>query len=139
MGKKILVVEDDPELMALLCFNLRNAGFAIGSATDGIEAIKKARSLAPDLILLDVMLPELDGFAVCEILRRDAALARVPVVMLTALSSEFGRITGLAAGANEYLPKPFSIKELISQVSRHLKTEPAAALTPVPAVNRHHV
>lgn len=114
--KKILVVEDDAELAELLSFNLKSAGFAIGTAADGIEALKKVRSLHPDLILLDLMLPELDGFAVCEILRRDAATASVPIVILTALSSELARLNGLAAGANDYLTKPFSPGELVGRV-----------------------
>src|SRR2546427_1366709 len=107
MRKRVLVVEDDTEMVDLLRFNLRKAGFAIATATNGIEALKKARSVAPDLILLDLMLPELDGFSVCEILRREPATASVPIIMLTALSNELARVTGLAAGANDYLPKPF--------------------------------
>lgn len=116
MRKKILVVEDDAELVELLCFNLKKAGFSVGTASDGIEALKKARSLAPDLILLDLMLPELDGFAVCETLRRDPALADVPVIVLTALSSQLARLTGLDSGANDYITKPFSPKHLLSRV-----------------------
>ena len=116
MRNRVLVVEDDAELAELLSFNLKKAGFAIGTASDGVQALKKARSLSPDLILLDVMLPEMDGFAVCEILRRDPRSARVPIVMLTAISSNFGRLTGLAAGANAYLTKPFSAREVIACV-----------------------
>jgi DNA-binding response OmpR family regulator len=116
MRKKILVVEDDAELVELLCFNLKKAGFSVGTAGDGIEGLKKARSLAPDLILLDLMLPELDGFAVCETLRREPALAQVPVIVLTALSSQLARLTGLDAGANDYITKPFSPKHLLSRV-----------------------
>jgi DNA-binding response OmpR family regulator len=121
MRKKILVVDDDADLVELLSFNLKKAGFAIGTAFDGIEAIKKARSIAPDLILLDLMLPELDGFAVCEILRRDSATASIPVIMLTALSGELGRLTGLDSGANDYVTKPFSLKQLVSKVDEFLK------------------
>ena len=116
MRKKILVVDDDPEVVELLCFNLKRVGFAIGTATNGVEALKKARSLLPDLILLDLMMPELDGFAVCEILRRDTALASVPIIMLTAASSGLARLAGLESGANEYLTKPFSVKQLISRI-----------------------
>jgi two-component system alkaline phosphatase synthesis response regulator PhoP len=114
--KKILVVEDDQDLAELLSFNLRNAGFAIGTAGDGVEALKKARSAVPDLILLDLMLPELDGFAVCEILRRDPATALVPIIMLTAMSGELARVAGLEAGANDYMTKPFSLRQLLARV-----------------------
>jgi DNA-binding response OmpR family regulator len=116
MRKKILVVEDDADLVELLCFNLKKAGFAIGTATDGVEALKKARSVVPDLILLDLMLPELDGFAVCEILRRDPATASIPIIMLTAVSSELARLAGLESGANDYITKPFSLKDLLGRI-----------------------
>ena len=121
MRKKILLVEDDAELVELLTFNLKKAGFAIGTAVDGIEAIKKARSVGPDLVLLDIMLPELDGFAVCEMLRREPATAAIPIIMLTALSSELARFTGLDAGADDYITKPFNLKELVSRVEGFLK------------------
>jgi len=116
MRKRVLVVEDDTEMVDLLRFNLQKAGFAIATATDGIEALKKVRSLAPDLTLLDLMLPELDGFSVCEILRRDPDTASIPIIMLTALSNELARITGLASGANDYVSKPFSPRQLVSRV-----------------------
>jgi len=116
MRKRVLVVEDDTEMVDLLRFNLQKAGFAIATATDGIEALKKVRSLAPDLILLDLMLPELDGFSVCEILRQDPDTASIPIIMLTALSNELARMTGLASGANDYFSKPFSPRQLVSRV-----------------------
>jgi DNA-binding response OmpR family regulator len=128
--KKILVVEDDLEQSELLCFNLKKAGFAIGTAADGIQALKKARSLSPDLILLDLMLPEMDGFAVCEILRRHPATASVPIIMLTALSSELARINGLALGANDYITKPFNLKDLIERVRRVSERETRPATHP---------
>jgi DNA-binding response OmpR family regulator len=114
--KKVLIVEDDPDLVELLSFNLRASGFAVGTATDGLDAIKKARSIIPDLILLDLMLPELDGFGVCEILRRDPATAGIPIIMVTAMSSQFARLAGMEAGANDFITKPFSPKQLISRV-----------------------
>ena len=116
MRKKILVVEDDADLLELLCFNLRHAGFGVGTAGDGVEALKKARSLLPDLVLLDLLLPELDGFEVCEILRRDPALASVPIIILTAMSSQLARLAGLDSGANDYLTKPFSPKVLLARI-----------------------
>jgi len=120
LPRKILVVEDDADLVELLGFNLKKAGYLIGTATNGIDALKKARSLAPDLILLDIGLPELDGLAVCEILRRDAATASIPILMLTALSSELGRLAGLDCGATDYLTKPFSPKAVVSRIGELL-------------------
>jgi len=121
MPKKILLVEDDKELLELLSFNLKKAGFAIGTATDGVEAIKKAHSLAPDLILLDLMLPELDGFAVCETLRRAPDTKPIPIIILTALSSQLARFAGLDSGANDFITKPFNIKDLISHIEAALE------------------
>src|SRR5437899_3810701 len=120
MRKKILVVEDDADLVELLSFNLKQAGFSVGTASEGVEALKKARSLLPDLILLDLMLPELDGFAVCEILRRDPATTSIPIIILTAMSSQLARVTGLSCGANDYITKPFSMKALLSKVESML-------------------
>src|SRR5688500_3123702 len=120
MRKKILVVDDDSDIVELLCFNLKKAGFAVGTAMNGVEALKKARSILPDLILLDLMLPEMDGFAVCEVLRRDSATASIPIVMVTALSTELGRLAGLGAGADEYIAKPFSPRLLIERLERLL-------------------
>src|SRR6185437_253444 len=116
MQKKILVVDDDAEMVELLSFNLKQAGYSIGTASNGVDALKKARSLQPDLIVLDVMMPELDGFAVCEILRRDAATAAVPIMMLTALSSELGRVAGLGSGASDFVTKPFSPRLLVQRI-----------------------
>jgi DNA-binding response OmpR family regulator len=123
--KKILVIDDDVEVVELVCFNLKKAGYSIGTAGDGIDALKKARSLAPDLILLDLMLPGLDGFAVCEILRRDPATAAIPIIMLTALSSELSRLAGMDCGANDYLTKPFSPRLLVARVEKLLRQGPS--------------
>ena len=125
MHKKILVVEDDTELTQLLAFNLTRAGFSVGIAHDGVEALKKARSLHPDLVLLDLMLPELDGLAVCEILRHDPDLARVPIIMLTAVSSQLARLAGLESGANDYVTKPFNLKDLLERVKAVVGLNPA--------------
>ena len=124
MRKKILVVDDDADVVQLVSFNLKRAGYTIGTASDGVEAIKKARSMAPDLILLDVMMPELDGFEVCKTLRRDPATASIPIMMLTALSSEMARLEGLGSGATDFLSKPFSPKLLLTRIGNLLK-EPA--------------
>ena len=116
MQKKILVVDDDADLVELISFNLKQAGFSVGTAYNGVDAIKKARTLLPDLIVLDVMMPELDGFAVCEILRRDSTTASLPIMMLTALSSELGRVAGLGSGATDFVTKPFSPRLLVQRI-----------------------
>ena len=121
MQKKILLVEDDADLVELLRFNLKKAGYRVGTAADGIEALKKARSLKPDLILLDLMLPELDGLAVCETLRRNPPTALIPILMLTAVTSQLARLSGLEAGANDYMTKPFSPKELVGRIQKLLR------------------
>jgi DNA-binding response OmpR family regulator len=124
--KRILVVEDDLDLVELLRFNLSNAGFSVAVATDGAEALKKTRSQHPDLVLLDLMLPELDGFAVCEILRRDATTAGIPIIILTAMSGQLARLAGMGAGANDFLTKPFSPKQLLSRIENQLSRTPVA-------------
>lgn len=130
MRKKILVVEDDPDLVELLSFNLKQAGFAVGTAMNGIEALKKARSVCPDIILLDLMLPEMDGFAVCEVLRHDPATATIPVIMITAVSSALARLAGLEAGANDYITKPFNLKHVLSRVTALLAARPVGSAPP---------
>ena len=120
MRKKILVVDDDADLIELIRFNLKRAGFSIGTASNGLEALKKARSIRPDLIVLDLMMPELDGFAVCEILRREKATCSIPIIILTALSGELGRMSGFECGATEYLTKPFSPKAVVARIQNLL-------------------
>lgn len=117
---RILVVDDEPEAVELVEFNLKQAGYAVTTAADGAEAIKKARTQPPDLILLDVMLPEMDGFEICKTLRLDAATARVPIIMLTAKAAEIDRVLGLELGADDYLTKPFSPRELMLRVKKIL-------------------
>ena len=131
MRKKILVVDDDAELVELLSFNLKQAGYVIGTASNGADALKRVRSFEPDLIVLDVMMPELDGFAVCEILRRDPTTAAIPILMLTALSSELGRLAGLGSGASDFMSKPFSPRLIVARVEDLLKK--AADLAHIPA------
>jgi DNA-binding response OmpR family regulator len=116
MQRKILVVDDYPEMVELLRFNLKGAGFWVGTAANGRLALNKVCSLAPDLIVLDLMMPELDGFAFCEILRHDPVTCAIPVILLTAVCSQFARLTGLEAGADDYLTKPFRPAELVARV-----------------------
>jgi len=123
---KILVVDDEPEAVELLEFNLKQAGFDVVTAADGAEALKKARSALPGLILLDLMLPEVDGLEVCKMLRRDPATAAIPIVMVTAKAAEIDRILGLELGADDYVTKPFSPRELILRIKNVLQRGRAA-------------
>jgi DNA-binding response OmpR family regulator len=118
---RILVVDDEPDVLDLVTYNLGLAGFQTETAVDGAEALRKARSIAPDLILLDLMLPEMDGLEVCKLLRRDAKTSAIPIIMLTARASEIDRIVGLELGATDYVPKPFSPRELVLRVKRRLE------------------
>lgn len=113
---KVLIVDDEPDTVELIAFNLRNAGYEISTASDGLEALRKARSISPELIILDLMLPEVDGLEVCKMLRANPDTARIPILMLTAKAAEVDRILGLELGANDYVTKPFSPRELILRV-----------------------
>ena len=116
MRKKILLVDDNKDLLELLRLNFKDAGFSIITATDGIEALKKARSVLPDVILLDLMLPELDGFAVCEQLRRDPATASVPILMLSGMSGQIPKYAGLESGGTDFISKPASPAALLARI-----------------------
>lgn len=118
---KILVVDDEPDAVELVEFNLKNAGFEVITAAGGSEALKKARSTLPDLILLDLMIPEVDGLEVCKLLRRDAATAGIPILMLTAKAAEIDRVLGLELGADDYVTKPFSPRELMLRIKGLLR------------------
>jgi len=130
MKPTILIVDDEPEGIELVEFNLKQSGFAVASAADGAEAIRKARSLRPDLIVLDVMLPEIDGFEVCKMLRRDPSTAGVPIIMLTAKAGEIDRVLGLELGADDYVTKPFSPRELLLRIKKVLERGRPTAVKP---------
>ena len=121
MKQKILVVDDEPEAIELVEFNLKQAGFDVASAADGAEALKKARALQPSLVVLDLMLPEMDGLEVCKILRREPTTKAIPIIMLTAKAAEIDRVLGLELGADDYLTKPFSPRELVLRVKKVLQ------------------
>jgi two-component system phosphate regulon response regulator PhoB len=122
---KILVVDDEPEAVELVEFNLKQAGFETMTAADGAEALKKARSALPSLVVLDLMLPEVDGLDVCKMLRRDPATRAIPIIMVTAKAAEIDRILGLELGADDYLTKPFSPRELVLRVRKILERSSA--------------
>lgn len=130
MKQKILIADDEPEALELVEFNLKQASFAVITAADGEEALKKAKAQLPALVVLDVMMPELDGLEVCKLLRRDPATAAMPVIMLTAKAAEIDRVLGLELGADDYLTKPFSPRELVLRVKKLLergRREPESA------------
>ena len=118
MAEKILIVEDERTLQETLAYNLKHQGYEVFTASDGDAAIAKAKESEPDLILLDIMLPGMDGFEVCRILRKDMT---VPILMLTARDDEIDRVVGLEVGADDYLTKPFSMRELIARVKALLR------------------
>ena len=118
---KILVVDDEPEAVELLQFNLEQNGFKVLTAADGVEALQKVRTLMPNLVVLDVMLPEIDGIEVCKMIRRDPATAAIPIIMLTARAAEIDRVLGLELGADDYMTKPFSPRELILRIRKLLQ------------------
>jgi DNA-binding response OmpR family regulator len=118
MEPTVLVVEDDPTLLETLEYNLKRQGYQVYTAADGRTALEVARRERPDALVLDVMLPGLDGFEVCRILRREMS---VPILMLTARADEVDKIVGLEVGADDYLTKPFSMRELLARVKALLR------------------
>jgi len=124
MNSPILIVDDEPDTLELIEFNLKAAGFRCLTAGDGTEALRKAREFHPQLIILDLMIPEIDGLEVCKLLRRDVNTASIPIIMLTAKASEIDRVLGLELGANDYLTKPFSTRELVLRIKNLLKKDP---------------
>jgi len=130
--RTILIVEDDKALIEVLKYNLGKEGYNIVTAFDGSQAIEVARKSRPNVILLDVMLPEMDGFEVCRILRKETM---VPIMMLTAKDGEIDKIVGLEIGADDYLTKPFSMRELVARVRVMLRrAEMAETKSPEPDI-----
>jgi two-component system, OmpR family, response regulator len=125
MRRKILVVDDDPDQVEVVRWSLKKAGFAIGTAANGVDALVKTRSVLPDLIVLDLMLPELNGFDICKTVRKDPATASIPIIMLTGMRSEFSRMAGFECGVTLFLTKPYSPDELVSKVEEVLKLSPS--------------
>jgi DNA-binding response OmpR family regulator len=121
--KKILLIEDDADLFALLKYNLEKDGFAMTGAQTGRGALDLCRQVRPDLILLDIMLPDSDGLDICKRIRQDPDLSATPVIFLTARASETDRIVGLELGANDYVVKPFFIRELIARIKLQFRTQ----------------
>ena len=120
-GRKILIIEDESDVADLLEMGLRKAGFRSTTAADGAIGLQKARHNRPDLIILDLMLPKMSGLEVCRILKADVATAQIPILMLTAKAEEVDRIVGLEFGADDYVTKPFSPREVMLRIRAILR------------------
>jgi len=138
VGRKVLIVEDDRTLLEVLQYNLAREGYDVLTAADGAAGLETARSDKPDLVILDVMLPKMDGYEVCRILRQETT---VPIMMLTAKTEETDRVVGLEVGADDYVTKPFSMRELMARVRAMLrrtemvrKEAESGALAPTPCL-----
>jgi two-component system, OmpR family, alkaline phosphatase synthesis response regulator PhoP len=118
---KILIADDEPDILEILAFNLQQAGFAVSTAKNGVEAIEKAKQIHPDLIILDVMMPYKTGIEVCTLLRQQDAFKSTLIIFLTALTGDTNEIIGLETGADDYLTKPISPKVLITKVNALLR------------------
>ena len=118
--KRILAVDDEPHILKLVSFSLKSGGYQVLEAADGLSAIEVARAEKPDLVLMDVMMPALDGFEACRRLKADPETAAIPVIMLTAKTQVAEQKAGREAGAEDYIKKPFAPKELVAQVREFL-------------------
>ncbi len=121
---KVLIVEDEETLVRNLAEKLRGEGFSVLTANDGEEGLERLREDHPDLIVLDIMLPKLDGLSLCRIIRRDAATAHIPIIMLTARGTEVDKIVGLESGADDYVVKPFGLGEFLARVRAVMRRAP---------------
>jgi len=123
MDKKILVIEDDPATLRLIDYSLRHEGYQVLTASNGLEGLRKVHNEEPDLIILDVMLPGMDGFEICHHLRSEPDTAQLPILMLSAKAQEIDKNTGLKVGADDYLAKPADPSEIVSRVESLLTTK----------------
>ena len=120
MDKKILIIEDDPATTRLVDYSLRHHGYQVITATNGLEGLRKARSESPDLVILDVMLPGMDGYEICHRLRSEPATSKILILMFSAKAQEIDRDTGIKVGADDYLTKPSAPAEIIALVEKLL-------------------
>lgn len=119
--RKVLVVDDEPVLVETIAYNLEQAGYEVITVADGASALETARREKPDLVILDIMLPEMDGLEVCRLLRREKHTATIPIMMLTAKGEEIDKVVGLEVGADDYVTKPFGRRELLARVRALLR------------------
>lgn len=129
MVQKVLVVDDEADIVELLSYNLQLDGFEVVSAANGMEALNKARQHLPELIILDLMLPDMDGFSICEILRCQPSTADIPVIFLTAMAGEIPRLHGFEVGAADYCVKPIRTRDLRDRVKSILEAKAAKIST----------
>ena len=127
MAKTVLIVDDESYIVKSLSFVMNNAGFETGSASDGEEALQKVDEMVPDLVILDVMMPKLDGFEVCKAIRANPAWSSIKIIMLTAKGRDSEREKGLALGADDYLTKPFSTRDILKRVQEMMNEERKAS------------
>ena len=127
MTKRIVLIEDDADLFALLKYNLEKEGFQFAGSQTGLGALDLCLRTRPDLVLLDIMLPDSDGLDICKAIRKDPELSGTPIIFLTARASETDRIVGLELGANDYIVKPFFIREVIARIKLQFRTQAAPA------------
>jgi two-component system phosphate regulon response regulator PhoB len=125
--KRILLAEDEPDVRNLVVLNLKSAGFTVQATDDGAVALKQVRDSLPSLVILDLMLPGMSGLDVCKVLKKDAVTSAIPIIMLTAKAEEVDRIVGLELGADDYITKPFSPRELVLRVKSVLRRTSAAS------------
>jgi len=121
MKKKILVVDDEKDIVEMISYNLEQEGFAVIKAYDGQMAWERVKTAKPDLVVLDLMIPGIHGLEVCKLIRRDAATQNLPIIMLTAKSDQVDKILGLELGADDYVTKPFNVRELIARIRAVLR------------------
>ena len=132
MSSRVLIVEDEPDIRALVVHHLKREGYQVSAASSGEEALRQVQAAPPDLVLLDLMMPAMDGLEVCRRLRQDPATVSLPIVMLTAKGDEVDRVLGLEIGADDYIVKPFSPKELLARVRAVLRrSRPAPGAAPL--------
>ena len=121
MKTRVLVVDDEPDAVELIEYNLNGAGYQVFTAANGTKALEMARRHQPDVIVLDLMLPEVDGIEVCKTLRRNPETTEIPILMLTAKADEIDQVIGLEVGADDYVTKPFSPRELVLRIKNILR------------------
>ncbi len=126
MDKKILVIEDDPPTLRLITYTLQQEGYRVLTATNGLTGIRKAQNENPDLILLDVMLPGIDGFEICHRLRTETQTAGLPIILVSAKAQEIDKTVGLKVGADDYISKPWQRSELTAKIADILERKSAA-------------
>ena len=118
---RVLVVEDEEDILEVIQYNLEQEGYEVSSCMDGLQGLEQARKLKPDLVLLDIMLPGMDGVEICRNLKEDELTRRIPIIMVTAKGEEIDIVLGLGVGADDYIPKPFKVRELVARVKALLR------------------